>query len=103
MIRVSALYPNGPDAKFNMEYYANNHARLMRDRVGSAMISAEYNIGLGSGVPGEPAPYIAVGHAVFNSLEEFQAAFGPHAEELMADVPNFTNVEPVLQISEIVE
>ena len=103
MIRILVLYPNGPDAKFNMEYYVNNHKKLSRDRLGSALVSAEINTGLGSAIPGEPAPYIAVGHLLFNSIEEFQAAFGPHAEELMADIPNYTNVEPVVQISEIVE
>lgn len=103
MIRVSILYPNGPDANFNMEYYKTQHIKLVKDRVGSALVSAEVNNGLGSAVPGEPAPYIAAGHLLFNSLEDFQAAFGPHAEEIMGDIPNFTNVEPVVQISEIVE
>ena len=103
MIRVSVLYPNGPDAKFDIDYYANQHLKLVMDRVGSAIVSAEINTGLGSAIPGEPAPFIAVGHLLFNSLEEFQAAFGPHAEEIMGDIPNFTNTEPAVQISEIVE
>ncbi|MEK7216186.1 MAG: EthD family reductase [Chloroflexota bacterium] len=38
---------------------------------------------------------------MFKSLQDFQQAFGPHAGELMADIPNFTNIEPVIQISDI--
>jgi len=102
VIRVSVLYPNSPDAKFNMQYYSNEHIKLVTDRVGSAIVSAELNSGLGSAAPGEPAPYIAAGHLLFNSLADFQGAFGPHAEEIMGDVPNFTNIEPMIQISEIV-
>ena len=103
MIRVSVLYPNGPDASFNIEYYASTHMKLVSDRVGSALVSAEVDNGLGSAVPGEPAPFIAAGHLLFNSLEEFQGAFGAHAEEIMADLPNFTNVQPTVQISELIE
>jgi hypothetical protein len=34
-------------------------------------------------------------------VESFQISFGPHAGEIMADIPNYTNAEPVIQISEI--
>jgi len=34
-------------------------------------------------------------------VEAFQAAFGPHAKEIMADIPNYTSVQPVIQISEV--
>jgi uncharacterized protein (TIGR02118 family) len=38
---------------------------------------------------------------VFDSVESFQNAFGPNAEQIMADIPNFTNTQPQIQISEI--
>ena len=68
---------------------------------GAALVGFEANKGLGSAAPGASAPYVAVGHIVFNSLLEFQNAFGPHAGEIMGDIPNFTNIEPEVQISEI--
>ena len=34
-------------------------------------------------------------------LAAFEAAFLPHAQELLADVPNYTNIQPVIQISEV--
>lgn len=27
---------------------------------------------------------------------------GPHMEEIMADIPNYTDIPPVIQISEVV-
>ena len=73
----------------------------MKARLGSKLVSSDSDKGLGGGAPGSPAPFIAVGHLVFNSIEDFQGAFGQHAGELMGDIPNFTNVEPQIQISEI--
>tara|TARA_B100000315_G_scaffold245352_1_gene271114 strand:- start:762 stop:1073 length:312 start_codon:yes stop_codon:yes gene_type:complete len=101
MIRVSVFYPNGSKVKFDHEYYAGQHLDLVKDRLGSKLVSSESNKGLGGGIPGSPAPFVAVGHLVFNSMEDFQSAFGQHGQELMGDIPNFTNVEPQVQVSEI--
>jgi uncharacterized protein (TIGR02118 family) len=38
----------------------------------------------------------------FDSVKAFGEAFGPNAEKIMGDLPNFTNIEPVIQISEVV-
>jgi uncharacterized protein (TIGR02118 family) len=42
-----------------------------------------------------------MGHMTFDSVQAFQASFGPNAEAIMADLPNFTNTQPVIQVSEI--
>jgi uncharacterized protein (TIGR02118 family) len=42
-----------------------------------------------------------MGHLYFDSVEAFQAAFGPHAPAIMADIPNYTDIQPVIQISEV--
>ena len=51
-----------------------------------------------SGING---PYIAVGNLYFESMEAMQAGMGS-AGEALADVPNFTNAESAVQVSEIV-
>jgi len=38
---------------------------------------------------------------LFESVDAFKNAFGPHAEKIMGDIPNFTNTQPQIQISEI--
>jgi uncharacterized protein (TIGR02118 family) len=52
-------------------------------------------------VPGSQPTYAAMGHLWFESTDSFQAAFGPHAATIMADIPNYSNVQPVIQISEV--
>jgi uncharacterized protein (TIGR02118 family) len=41
-------------------------------------------------------------HIFCESVESFQAGFGPHAQAIMADIPNYTDLAPVIQISEVV-
>ena len=57
--------------------------------------------GLGGGAPGSAPAYAAMGHLLFDSVDAFQAAFGPHTAAIMADIPNYTNVKPEILISEV--
>jgi uncharacterized protein (TIGR02118 family) len=101
MIKVTVLYPNAPDARFDMKYYVSHHLPMVRDKCGSECRSISAEGGLAGGEPGAHPPYIAVGHLTFDSVAAFQKAFGPNATEILADVPNYTNVKPIIQISEV--
>jgi uncharacterized protein (TIGR02118 family) len=101
MIKVSVMYPNSPEAKFDIDYYCNKHIPMVGELLGDALKGGAAESGLAGGAPNEPAPFIAMGHLTFDSVEAFQTSFGPHAEQIMADVPNYTNTQPILQISEI--
>lgn len=101
MIKVSALYPNGKDTHFNMDYYCNRHLPMVLGLLANKVKSGAVEKGLAGGAPGTPADYLAMGHLYFDSVEDFQYSFGPNAEKIMGDVPNFTNSEPVVQISEV--
>ena len=72
-----------------------------RDKCAPECKSIAAEGGVAGGAPGAPAPYIAVGHLTFDSLAAFQKSFGPHAPEILADIPNYTNTQPIIQISEI--
>jgi uncharacterized protein (TIGR02118 family) len=103
MIRISVMYPRGEGKTFDLGYYTQKHMTLVRDRIGKlGLVRCEVDRGLAGGAPGAPAPFTCVGHLYFNSLPEFQAAMKAHGQELFADVPNFTNIQPQVQISEIV-
>ena len=101
MIKVSVLYPNGDGKKFDMDYYCNQHVALIGTLLGDSVKGATIEKGLGGAVPGAPATYAAMGNLYFASMESFQNSFGPNAEKIMGDLPNFTNIEPVVQISEV--
>ncbi|MFY0604579.1 MAG: EthD family reductase [Flavobacteriaceae bacterium] len=101
MIKVSVLYPNAEGKKFDMHYYCNTHIPLVKKLLGSALKGATVEKGLGGAVPGSPASFAGMGNMYFDSVEEFGNAFGPNANEIMGDLPNFTNIEPVVQVSEV--
>ena len=101
MIKVTVMYPNAPDARFDMKYYVTHHMPMVRDRCGAACRGIAAESGVAGGDPGSKALYIALGHLTFDSVAAFQSAFGPHAGEILADVPNYTNTRPIIQISEI--
>jgi uncharacterized protein (TIGR02118 family) len=101
MIKVSVLYPNKPGAKFDMKYYCVKHMPMVQAKLGAACKSVAVEQGLAGGAPGAPAAFIAMGHLYCDSVEAFQAAFGPHAKEIMGDIPNYTDIEPTLQISDV--
>ncbi len=101
MIKVSVLYPKTDTTSFDMDYYCNSHMPMVKEKLGDACKNISVEGGLAGGAPDSPPPYIAMGHLYFDSVDDFQSAFGPHAEAIMADIPNYTNVDPVLQVSEV--
>ena len=101
MIKVSVMYPNSAGSKFDMMYYLNTHVPLVRQKLGAAVKGVAVEQGLGGVEPGSSPVYVVMGHLLFESVEAFQQSFAPHAEELMGDIPNYTNVQPTIQISEV--
>jgi uncharacterized protein (TIGR02118 family) len=101
MIKVSALYPGGAGSRFNMDYFLNQHIPMVRTKLGPACKSAAVEQGLGGATPDSPPAFSAMAHLYFDSVEAFQAAFGPHAGAIMGDIPNYTNVQPTIQVSEV--
>jgi len=101
VIKVSVLYPNNDGSKFDFAYYTASHMPMVRSRVASACRGVEVDEGIAGGTPGAKAPYVAMAHLLFDSVEAFQQAFGPHAKEIMGDIPNYTDIQPVIQISNV--
>ena len=101
MIKVSVMYPATEGAGFDMDYYVNKHMPLVKDRCGDAVKGMQVEAGVCGPAPGTPATYVCMGHLLFDSPEAFQNAFAPHAGEIMGDIPNYTSIAPVIQISEV--
>ena len=101
MIRVNVLYPNSPGAKFDMDYYVTRHMPMVKEKSGAACKGMTVEQGVAGGAPDAPATYIAMGHLTYDSVEAFQAVFAQHGQTFLADIPNYTNVQPIIQISDI--
>ncbi len=101
MITVNVLYRHSDSAKFNMNYYLDTHIPLISTLLGSALKGALVQQGIGGGAPGSPPEFTVITVLRFESMEAFQAAFLPHAPAVMADLVNFTDVQPGIQYSEV--
>lgn len=101
MIKVSVMYPNGPDAQFDDTYYRERHMPMVKSLMGEYCRYYTVDKAVAAGSSDANAPYIAMGHLYCDSVDDFQAGFGPHTKEIMADIPNYTNQKPVIQISEV--
>jgi uncharacterized protein (TIGR02118 family) len=102
MIKVSVMYPNVAGARFDHEYYAQKHMPMVKKKMGDSCKSYTVDKGIAGGVPGTTATYVGMCHIYCDSVEAFQAGFGPHANEIMGDIKNYTDLTPVIQISEVV-
>jgi uncharacterized protein (TIGR02118 family) len=101
MVKMSVLYPQSADPNFDMTYYLNHHIPLVRRLLGSALKGISVEHGISGEEPGSPAPYVATGHLLFDSVQSFQASLAPHVQEIMEDIPKYTNSKPILQIGEV--
>jgi uncharacterized protein (TIGR02118 family) len=104
MIRVTVLFPKTSNNHFDMDYYLSKHVPMTTARLQSLglPVEAEVDEGPGSITPGEPAPYAAIGYLLFEKMEDLQKGLATHGAEIMDDIPNFTNVQPQIQIGNIV-
>ncbi|MHA6796612.1 EthD family reductase [Pseudonocardia bannensis] len=101
MIKVSVLYPRDESAKFDMDYYLGQHIPMVQEKLGAALKGVSVEQGVAGGTPDAPPAFVAMGHLLFDSPEAFQESFGPHAEQIMGDIPNYTSIQPTIQISDV--
>jgi len=103
MVKVSVLYPSKPGNRFDVDYYVGVHMPMAKRLLGSAVKAISIEIGIAGEAPGSSAPYAAIVGFTCESVEAFASAFGPVAVQLQGDVPNYTDITPQIQISEIRE
>ena len=103
MVKVTIMYPNGEGNTFDMDYYTNKHMPMVAELLGDAMTGYSIEKGIAGRTPEEPVPYLAIGYLHFEKLSDYREAFGPAASKILSDIPNYTNTQPVLQISEVVK
>ncbi len=103
MIKVTILYPNSEGKTFDMDYYTNKHMPMVAKLLGDSLKLYAIDKGLSGRTPNDPVPYQAIGYLYFEKLSAYQNSFGPNAKEIVNDIPNYTNIQPTLQISEVIK
>lgn len=102
MIKVSVMYPYAPGGRFDHDYYREKHMPMVKRLMGDHLRRYSVERGIRGGDPDSSPPFVAAGHLYCDSLEAFQAGFGPHADEILGDIPRYTDAQPVMQIGEVV-
>lgn len=102
MLKVSVLYPFVQGGRFDMQVFLRQHMPLVDKAWGAALIRREIDAGLSGPGPGTQPTYVAIAHLYFHSIESFQAALGPQHKELEKEAPSFTDIKPIIQVSEVV-
>ena len=102
MIKITVMYPYTEGARFDHAYYRDRHMPLVKARLGSACAYYTIDKGLTGGVPGQPPAFTAMCAFICDSVEGYEAAIQPHRAEILGDIANYTDIVPVVQVSEVV-
>ena len=101
MLKVEILYPNGEGKTFDMDYYEKKHMPMVAGFLGKNLKFYEIDKGIAGRTPNEKVPFVAIGYFYINDVAEYNKAIAQNRDAVISDFKNYTNIQPVVQISEI--
>jgi len=102
MIKVTVMYPYTEGARFDHAYYRDRHMPMVKARLGGACAYYTVEKGLAGRAPGTPPAFVAMCAFICDSAEGYLAASQEHGAEIRGDITNYTDIVPVVQLSEVV-
>jgi uncharacterized protein (TIGR02118 family) len=101
VFRITAVYPHTHGSRFDADYYCGRHAAFAREMLTPAGLR-DLRITIGTAaLDGGPPPFWSVSELVFEDRAAFDAAMAQHGAALFADLPNYTDVAPLMQVSDL--
>ncbi len=101
MFKVAILYPNGEDKTFDMDYYEKKHMPMVAGFIGKNLKFYEIDKGIAGRTPNDKVPFLAIGYFYVGDIAEYNQAIAQNRDAVVSDFKNYTNIQPVVQISEI--
>lgn len=101
MVKVSILYPNGEGKTFDMNYYEKTHMPMVAGFLGKNLKFYEIDKGVAGRTPNDAVPFVAIGYFYCYDAAEYSKAIGQNRDAIIKDIKNYTNIQPIVQISEI--
>ena len=101
MFKVTILYPNGDDKTFDMDYYEKKHMPMVAGFLGKNLKYYEIDKGISGRTPNDKLPFVAIGYFYVIDVAEYNKAIAQNRDAVINDIKNYTNIQPVVQISEI--
>jgi len=101
MFKVAILYPNGEDKTFDMDYYEKKHMQMVAGLLGKNLRFYEIDKGIAGRTPNDKVPFVAIGYFYINDVNEYNKAIAQNIDAILNDIKKYTNIQPIIQISEI--
>ena len=101
MIVVTVLYPKTGQSHFDHDYYLQRHVPLVRERWESFGLKEVRLLRGRATLDGASPNFELIGELTFPSVEHIQNALGAHGAEIVADIAKFTNIQPLLQVNDL--
>lgn len=99
--KVTVLYPDGEGKTFDMDYYEKKHMPLVAGFLGTNLVVYEIDKGIAGRAPGEKAPFAAIGSFYVRDIAAYNQAIARNIDTILNDIPKYTNIQPLIQVSEI--
>jgi len=97
---ATVLYPGTRESHFDFGYYLHHHIPLVKDRLQEFGLDSVRLLRGTVSFEGGAHFFEVIGQLMFPSLQHLQSALAQHGPEIIADIPNFTDVQPIIQIDE---
>jgi uncharacterized protein (TIGR02118 family) len=101
MFKVEILYPGGDDKTFDMDYYEKKHMPMMAGLIGKNLVFYEIDKGISGRTQTDKPPFVAAGYFYINDVAEYNKVIAQNIDTIRNDIKNYTNIQPIVQISEI--
>ena len=101
MFKVTILYPNGDDKTFDMDYYEKKHMPMVAGFLGKNLSFYEIDKGISGRTPNDKPSFVAIGYFYIKDVAEYNKSIAQNRDAIISDFKNYTNIQPVVQISEI--
>ena len=101
MFKVAILYPNGEGKTFDMDYYEKVHMPMVAGLLGKNLKFYEIDKGISGRTPEDKVPFVTIGYFYVQNVAEYNKAIAQNIDAIISDIKKYTNIQPVIQISEI--
>ena len=101
MIRITLIYRKSAQTHFDFDHYVNHHVPMSRGLMADCgLISIEVEKVLRA-LDGSPSDIVCVTHVDFEDETGLRKALELHGEKMMADFPNYTDIDPEIQVCQV--
>src|ERR1044071_5378069 len=101
LYKVAILYPNGSGKTFDLDYYEKNHMPMVAGFLGKNLKFYEIDKGVAGRTPNDEVPFLAIGYFYCYDIAEYNKAIGQNIDTILNDIKKYTNIQPIVQVSQI--